>query len=117
FLFWKRNRMGWILMSAFFVYKIVNSIGVLYLTWKWDKDDEYLNDYSPGDFQIEIQEIESLFSQPNPMIYLTIVAMFGASLWVIFKEDLRNEFKVDVKSSWITVGVSIIVTLIIVGLV
>jgi len=116
FLFWKRNKIGWILMGAFFVYNIVNAIGIFFLTWEWSKEDEYTNNYSSGDLQIEFQEIEGLFPQPNPIVYLIIVVIFGATLWTIFKEDLRNEFEVDVKSGLITIGISALITITIIGL-
>jgi hypothetical protein len=110
FLFWKRNKIGWILMGAFFVYNIVNAIGIFLLTWDWNREDEYINDYSSG-------ELESLFPQPNPIIYLIIVAIFVATLWAIFREDLRNEFKVDMKSGLITIGISTLITITIMGLI
>jgi hypothetical protein len=117
FLFWKRNKIGWILMGAFFVYNIVNAIRMFFLNWEWNKEDEYTNDYSSGDLQIEFQKIESLFPQPNPIVYLIIVAIFGAPLWVIFKEDLRNEFEINVKSGLLTIGISALITITIMGLI
>lgn len=117
FLFWKRNKIGWILMGAFFVYNIVNAIGMFFLTWEWSKEYEYTNDYSSGDLQIEFLEREGLFPQPNPIVYLIILVLFGATLWTIFKEDLRNKFKVDVKSGLITIGISVLITLTIKGLI
>lgn len=117
FLFWKRNKIGWILMSAFFVYNIVNAIGMFFLTWEWNSEKGFTNDFSTGDYQIEFQEFESLFPQPNPIVYVLIIAIFGATLWVFSKEDLRNEFQIDIKSALITVGVSILITSILMGLI
>ncbi len=115
-LFWKRNKIGWILISAFFVYNIVNTLGMFFLTREWN-DGEFTNDYSTEDLQIKFQEIESLFPQPNLIVYLIIIAIFGAALWVINKEDIRNEFQIDVKSSLITIGISILITATIMGLI
>lgn len=111
FLFWKRNKIGWILMSAFFVYTIVNAIGLFLLTWNWSQQEKYTSDYSTDNNLIEVLD-HLLLPQRNPIEYVLVALVFGATLWVITKEDVRSEFKVDVKSSLLTIGVSFLITFI-----
>jgi DNA-binding transcriptional MerR regulator len=113
FLFWKRNKIGWVLMTALFVYNIINSIGILFLSWGWFQTDEY----SSQDIQIDFQEIDNLFPQPNPVIHLVIIILFGAALWVIGKVDLRREYQIDVESCLMTIGISALLTAIVMGLI
>ena len=108
FLFWKRNKIGWILMCAFFTHRVLNAIGLFFLTWKSNKET-YKNDYSNENFEIVFQELEHSFSQSNPFSYLLVVLAFGTTLWVFNKEDLRDEFKIDLKIALTTIGISILI--------
>jgi len=110
FLFWKRNKIGWVLMSAYLVYIIVNVTTIIFLKWKWNRENEFTNDLLSEDFLIELYEIERLFSQPYLVLYLLFIVIFGVSLWVLCREDIRNEFRIDIKSAWLTVGITILIS-------
>lgn len=117
FLLWKRNKIGWILMGSFFVYNIVNAIGMFFLTWEWNRKNSYTDELSSGDFYIDIQGLECSFPQINPIVYLISAAIFGTTLWVISKEDIRNKFQVDVNDCLLTIGISALITISIMGLI
>lgn len=114
FLFWKRNKIGWILMSVFFVYNIVSAIGTFFIVWEWNKNI-YPTDSSVGDFEIDFQGFEDLFPQPNPIVYVAIVIIFSAILWAVNQLDIRKDFKIDKKSAIITIGLSIAISSLIFG--
>lgn len=122
FHFWKRNKVGWILMSIFFVYNFVNGVVFFLMTWEWKKEEKYSrNDYSDGEFLIMDYEdhenyIDHFFPETNSYIYVLIIAVYGATLWYICKEDIRKEFQVEEKSALITIGISVLITSIFIGL-
>lgn len=116
FLFWKRNKVGWIGMCSFFVYQLVSALVLFFQTLGWDKEDDLTNENLAEDLQLTHQELERLMQQPNPIVYLIITAVFGIALWIICKEDFRNEFQVNIRNGLITIGVATIITLTIVCL-
>lgn len=91
FNFWKRNKIGWFLLSIHFTYNIAIGIGMFLLTRKWQN--------------------EILIPQPNPLIYLCTAAFFGLLLWIFCKADIRNEYRVDSKSAIITIVATAILTM------
>jgi hypothetical protein len=112
FQFWRRLRVGWILMSIVLIYHTFNALAVFLLTWKWNKE-QYTNEYSTGEFQIKLREIDNLFSQPNPIIYFLVVIFYGGTLWVLNSKDIRAVYKIDDKARLFTIGGMTILTLLI----
>jgi hypothetical protein len=93
FYFWKRNKIGWILMTIFLVYTIINAIAMCILLW---------DSVSEG--------FEELFPQANPIIYILIIAIFGATIWVFNQSEFRTKFQINKQTALITIGVSALIT-------
>ena len=101
-LFWKRNKIGWILTCFIFVVNIIVAVIMLRLNWDWKSIITSIGDSSGN---IQVDSIDHL----NPTAFLYHIVIFVASLWVICKDDVRKEFQVDVKTVLITIGASILV--------
>ena len=64
-----------------------------------------------------IELIDVFYPQTSPVVYLISAVVFGATLWVIGKEDIRNEFQINKESAWTTIVISALITVIIIGVI
>ena len=98
FLFWKRKKSGWILLSIFLTYSAISAIGLLFINL----------DREPS----VIPELESLFPTVSPITYIMTIIFFGGSLWLICKENIRNIYTISKQTMLVTIGLPIAVNVI-----
>jgi hypothetical protein len=91
-LFWLRKKIGWILLCIYLSYSVVNTIGLIIMTWDMQ---------SSGN-----SALDSLFPVTSPTIYIMTSFFFIGSLWVINKLDLRDVFNIDLKTMIGTIGLT-----------
>lgn len=108
FLFWKRSKLGWILMNAFFLFSIIGTVAFFILTWQWN--NRFINDYSSDAYGVDTS-----FWSPNLFTYLITIAIFVGSIWLLCNKDVRQVFQVDIKGMWKTIGVSTLVAIVLVN--
>ncbi len=93
FLFWKRKKSGWVLLSIFLTYSAVTAIGLFFMNL----------DYQPTG----IPAFDSLFPTVSPITYLMSLIFHGGALWAIGKENVRNIYQISKWTMFITIGSTI----------
>ena len=94
-LFWKRKRIGWIMLSAFLTYSGINAIGLFSITI--------------GQQPIGIPAFDSAFPTVSPFSYLISFFFFSGTLWYICKETIRIKYHITKRSM---INTLVIVTII-----
>jgi|TARA_B110000971_G_scaffold92928_1_gene95597 hypothetical protein len=97
-LFWKRNKLGWLLLSIFFSYSALNAIVLFFMN---------LGRQSSGN-----TILENLFPTVSPAVYIITLLFFGGFLFLNCKEGVRNVFKVSKKTMFATIGFTLFINLI-----
>ncbi|WP_417610751.1 hypothetical protein [Owenweeksia hongkongensis] len=87
-LFWFRRMWGWILLSTFLTFTILNSISLLILTWNMESHSGFF-------------EILPSFSTSSLALFVVVNSSF---LWLLFRKDIWNVYGVDRKLAGIAVG-------------
>ncbi|WP_299611241.1 hypothetical protein [uncultured Aquimarina sp.] len=98
FLFWKRKKSGWILLSIFLTYSAITVIGLFLM--------------NIGRQPSGIPALESLFPTVSPITYIMTLIFFGGTLWLISKEEIRNIYKISKQTMFLTIGLTIAVNVI-----
>lgn len=91
-LFWLRKKTGWILLGAYLTYSALNAIGLLIMTWN-------------------LKPSGNLFPQTEPVTHIVVILFFGGTLWTMCKENLREQFSIDRKLMFGTVGITAFLTI------
>lgn len=94
-LFWKRKKIGWILLSIFLTYSAVNAIGLFFINL--------------GRQPSEINVLNSIFSTVSPIAYLITLLFFGGTLWLICKANIRDVFQITKKTMLQIIGFAILI--------
>ncbi len=97
-LFWKRNKIGWILLSIFLTYSAFNSIVIFLMNF--------------GRQPSGIPALENIFPTVSSAVYIITLLFFGGFLFLNCKQGVRNIFKVSKQTMIATIGLTIIVNLI-----
>jgi len=97
-LFWKRNKIGWILLSIFLTYSAFNAIVLFLMNF--------------GRQPSGIPALENIFPTVSPAVYIITLLFFGGFLFLNCKQGVRNIFKVSKQTMIATIGLTIIVNLI-----
>jgi len=99
-LFWKRKKIGWILLTLLVTSSAISSLGLFF--------DNFNRQPSslPG--------LDKLFPTVSPMTYFTAFIFYGASLWLICKKSVSSFFKVSEKTVFLAVSLTIIAQLIVI---
>jgi len=97
-LFWKRKKIGWILLSLFLTYSSVISVRLFFLTI--------------GHQPIGLPAMDSLFPLVSPIDYLFSLLFYGGTLWLICKENSREIFRIKKKEMNQTIGITTFLTVI-----
>jgi hypothetical protein len=98
FLFWKRKKSGWILLSIFLTYSAISAIGLFFMNL--------------GREPSGIPALESLFPKVPPITYIITLVFFGGTLWLICKENIRHIYRASKQTMFLTLGLTIAVNLI-----
>jgi hypothetical protein len=98
FLFWKRKKSGWVLLSIFLTYSAITAIGLFFMNL--------------GREPSGIPALESLFPTVSPITYIMTLIFFGGTLWLICKENIRNIYKISKQTIFATIGLTIAVNVI-----
>lgn len=100
-LFGFRKKIGWILLTIFLTYSIINVIGLIVLT---------IN-RSP----IGISSIDNLFSETAGIVHLLTITFFIGTLWVINKKEIKHQFKISSNTVIGTISITVISTILIIA--
>ncbi len=77
FLFWKRKKIGWSLLTVFLTFSAINSIGIYIVTLKQQSNS--LN----------------LFDEYSPISYIYKLIFFGGALWGVTKPKVIEKFTIS----------------------
>ena len=97
-MFWKRKRSGWILLLSYLVFSIIGVIWILLQPFTW----------SSGGF------LDKLIPRPSPTTYFLQLLFLGATIFALCKPNIREVFVVDKRRMNVTIGVSTVVTFILI---
>jgi len=97
-LFWKRTKIGWILLSIFLTYSAITALGVFLMN---------LGRQPSG-----IPALESIFPTVSPIVYIFSLLFFGGFLFLICQIGVRNIYKITKQTMLSTIGLTTIVNLI-----
>ena len=90
-LFWKRQRIGWLLFSISLSYRVVAAIYLFFI--------EITTDWTSG-----YAVLEALFPRTPPIYYLGAIIFFGGTLTAIAKKSIREIYLIDTKWMWASMG-------------
>lgn len=102
FLFWKRSKIGWILLSIFLAYKAVISVGLFFL---------YLGQEPTG-----LPMLNAMFPTVSSLDYLFSLLFFGGTLWQISKLEMREVFLITKKDMGQSIGITVGLTVVYIAL-
>ena len=89
YLFYKRRKIGWILLAIFLTYSAVSAIFLFFLT---------LNTKPSG-----IPALDNFFPKTSPSTHVLIFLFFGGTLWFICKNKIREVYHIDKKTMITTI--------------
>lgn len=97
FLFWKRKKIGWILLSYVFSYLTVRALFMFFVILDIEANQNSLS------YLNEISVVAS------PITFLFKVLLFGGGLFMLFNKEIRAIYKVKKYMLFIPIAVSICV--------
>jgi hypothetical protein len=97
-LFWKRKKIGWFLIAIFLTYSAISTFGVFLLNL----------DRRPSQFS----GIDNLFPVIPSASFILLFLLYGASLWLIYKNKVRSIFKIPEQPAFYTISLTAILILI-----
>jgi len=92
FTFWKRKKLGWILLTIFLTFSAVGAMWSLFHSFTWN----------PSGFPA----MDNLFPRPDPTTYIIQLLLLIATLLVLCKKNIREAFSVDKQTMGVTIGVT-----------
>jgi hypothetical protein len=96
-LFWFRKKAGWVILSVYITYSACYWI-IEFLVWTFREYPERL----------------LLKKVISPMTYLPslflIILLFSGMLWAICRDDIRNDYLINRKTSLLIIGLSFVIT-------
>jgi hypothetical protein len=95
-LFWRRKKYGWILLFIFLIYSVLTTIV------------SFILDFRSQHSGVEV--IDNLFPVTSPATYLMRIFLFGACLWLICKNNIREVYSINKQTILITAGIGIALT-------
>jgi hypothetical protein len=82
--FWKRKRIGWILLLIYFIYSLSTIVALIVLAFQYQSSGFPLFD-------------EILFPRISPSVYILPFLFYVGNIWVIFKKDIRKHYSIKFK--------------------
>lgn len=95
FLFYKRKKNGWFLLTMFLTYSAVNEIGNFIVT---------INMEPTG-----IPALDSLIPQTSPITLLIKFLLFSGTVWVLSKENIRTIYTISKQTMILTISITTII--------
>jgi len=92
FTFWKRKKLGWILLTIFLTFSAVGSMWSLFQSFTW----------KPSGFPA----MDRLMPRPSPTTYIIQLLFFVGTVIVLYKKNIREAFSVDKQTMGVTIGVT-----------
>jgi hypothetical protein len=96
-LFWKRKRIGWVLLSIFNSYSVIGAL-CIFIT-------EVGRERTPG-----LEVLDNLFQTPPPIYYLIGSIIWGAILYTLLKKEIRKKYNIDQTRLFISIGIGGLLT-------
>ena len=97
FLFWKRQKAGWVLLAAEITFKLVEKVYSLIL--------------SIGMEPTGVELLDTMFPPVPISSYLITIACWLATLWAIGQRSIRAEFTISLSTMRITIVVTVMLGL------
>lgn len=95
--FFERKKMGWVLLSVFLTYSVIDTVGRFILTLKT---------------HLSVSALANLFPQYSPIMFIWPFLFFGGALWVICKPRIIEIFSINRNALLKSIGITVILTLI-----
>src|SRR5690606_2657235 len=97
-LYWKRNKIGWILLSIFLTYSAFNAVVLFFMN---------LGRQPSG-----IPALENIFPTVSSGVYIMILLFYGGFLFLNCKERVRSVLKISKQTMLATIGLTLIINLV-----
>lgn len=94
-LFYKRKKIGWVLLEIFTTYSAISAIVLFYMTISMGLSD----------FQVS----DSIFTQISPAIHIFRFLFFVGTIWAISKENVRSNFAINKLTMILTVSITTLI--------
>jgi hypothetical protein len=94
-LFYKKRKIGWLLLTIFLTYSAVNTIGLFILTMN----------IQPSEFKT----LDNLFPQTSLANYFFTFLFFTGIIWAISRENIRNIYKISKNMLILTVTITAVI--------
>jgi hypothetical protein len=96
FLFWRRKKPGWVLLSVFLTYSAFSEVVLLIIKLKM---------YSSG-----VRIFDNIYPGSSLVSFLVRMFLFGGCLWLICKNNIREIYDIDKRTMFLIGGITIAVT-------
>ena len=100
FTFWKRKKLGWILLTIFLSFSAVGAMWSLFESFNWQPSG--------------LPAWDNLFPRPSPATYIIQFLFLVGTVYVLCKKNIREAFSVDKQTLGVTIGVTGIVSFILI---
>jgi hypothetical protein len=91
YLFWKRKKIGWVLLNLYFVFSLINLVVLMVWAFQYQSSD--------------ILGIETLLFPPtSPADYILPILFYVGTIWVMCKKDMRTHFSIKLKDPFIGIS-------------
>lgn len=97
FLFWKRLKMGWILLTIYLTFSAVNVLGLLFFSFSWKPSG--------------IPVFDNLYPRPDPLVFIVSLIFFIGAVYLLCNSAIRKHFSIDKQKMISTIGITGFVTL------
>lgn len=103
-LFWKRKKVGWVLLDIQLVYHTILYATIFSINVNKQKEPEEEGLLGLID---NLANIEPYSYQANPLSFLVLGAILGVVLWLINKTDIRARFNIERKEALMVFGFTV----------
>jgi hypothetical protein len=94
-LFYKRKKIGWLLLTMFLTYSAVSAIGLFIFTVNM----------KPSGFEA----LDGLFPQTSPTTHIMTFLFFAGTIWVISREKIRTVYKITKQTMILTISITAVI--------
>lgn len=102
-LFFKRIKLGWLLIAVFFTYSAVSAVALFIITI-WTKERG-------------IPDLLTTVPSSSPHQYIIALLLFAGCIWLVGKENIRRVYGISKQTMIITISITaVIISIVIVSL-